>query len=302
MIGTAAENGLRLKESTTPAAGCKALFILAKPGIVTAIAFSGFTGMVVAGQGLPEARTGCACVACLLLMAAGSALINSVLDRRMDRQMARLTKRSLALTRLGVAPAVAISLALTTFAVGIASALLNARTALLLVVAALGYALYYTLILKRNTPWAAVLGGVPGALPVLIGQAAVTARPDAGSLALFLIMLIWQPPHFWLLSLGHKDQYRMAGVPVLPLIKGDRFTRICIYLGVGALLPASLLLSYGMLRSAVGTACVLLLGGCYLVACGTFMHTFVNYRAAFRCSIGYILLLFTIIVADICLS
>jgi protoheme IX farnesyltransferase len=301
MIGAATENGLQLKESTTFSGGCAALFILTKPGIVAAVTLSGFTGMVMAGRGLPEIVTGFACVASLLLMAAGSALMNSVLDRRMDRQMARLTTRSAALGRIGTGPVIAAAITLTISAVVIALALLNARVALLLVAAAIGYTLYYTLILKRRSPWAAVLGGLPGALPVLIGHAAITARPDTGCLALFLIMLIWQPPHFWLLSLAHREEYRAAGVPVLPLIKGDQVTKFCIYLGVSALLPASLLLRYGGPCSTICTACAFLLGGSYLLACRHFITGSVNYRAAFRGSIAYLLLLFTLIIADLCL-
>lgn len=107
---------------------------------------------------------------------------------------------------------------------------------------ALSNTLYHTLSLKRHPHWAAVLEGLPGAFPVLIGHAAVTATPGRASLALFLIMPIWQPPHFWLLSLSNREEYRAAGVPVLPLVKGERFTKSCTYLGVAALMPASLLL------------------------------------------------------------
>lgn len=301
MIETATGNGLRLKESTTFSSGCAALFILTKPGIVAAVALSGFTGMVLAGRGLPETGTGFACVACLLLMAAGSALTNCVLDRSMDRQMARLTLRSAALGQVGTGISIAAAITLTASAVAIAWVLLNATVALLLVAAAIGYTLYYTLFLKRRSPWAAVLGGLPGALPVLIGHAAVTARPDTGSLALFLIMLIWQPPHFWLLSLSHREEYRAAGVPVLPLVKGDRLTKLCIYLGVSALMPASLLLRLGGPCSIVCAACAFLLGAGYLLACRHFITEGANYRAAFRGSIVYLLLLFTLIIANLCL-
>lgn len=302
MIRTATQNGLQLKESTRPDSACGALLILAKPGIVAAVTFSGFTGMVVAGRGLPEAEIAIPCIASLLLMAAGSAIINCVLDRRMDELMERVTVRSAALRRVGTGPALASAIGLTTAAVAIASALLSPRAALLLVAAALSYTFYYTLFLKRHTHWAAVLGGLPGAFPVLIGHAAVTAQPDRASLALFLIMLIWQPPHFWLLSLSHRDEYRAAGVPVLPLVKGDRFTKGCIRVGVTALIPASLLLWFHGPCSTGYAACASLLGGCYLVACEYFMTGGFNYRAAFRGSIAYILLLFALIITDLCLQ
>ncbi|HBG05821.1 MAG: protoheme IX farnesyltransferase [Geobacteraceae bacterium GWC2_58_44] len=299
MISSATGN--RLKESPGLFNLCCALFVLSKPGIVAAVTFSGFTGMVVAGRGLPEPGIGVPCLASLLLMSAGSAVTNSVLDRRMDAQMERLTLRSAALRQVGAGPALAAALGLTSAAVAIAAALLSTRTALLLIAAALSYTLYYTLFLKRHTHWAAVMGGLPGAFPALIGHAAVAARPDWTSLALFLIMLLWQPPHFWLLSLSHREEYRAAGVPILPLVKGERFTKSCIYLGIAALIPASVLLRFGGPCSTGYAGCALLLGICYLLACRFLMANGARYREAFRCSIAYILLLFTLIIVDICL-
>jgi heme o synthase len=300
MIKTADGTELAAKEAVEPPGLCEAFFILAKPGIVAAVTFSGITGMIVGGRGLPPLDTGIACAASLLLMAAGSALTNSVLDRKMDQQMARLTLRSAALKRVGTAKAALAAVALTTAAVALAAASLSTAAAILLVAAALSYTLYYTLFLKRHTPWAAVLGGLPGALPILIGQAAVAPHADPGSLALFLIMLIWQPPHFWLLSLSHRDEYGAAGVPVLPLVKGDSFTRTCIYLGVAALTPATLLLHYFGPCSASFAAFAFIAGGIYLAACHCYLVE-ERFRAAFRSSILYILSLFVVIVADLCL-
>lgn len=283
-----------------PSGLCGSLFILAKPGIVAAVTVSGLIGMIVAGKGLPAPGTGFAAAASLLLMAAGSALTNSVLDREMDRQMERLSLRSAALRRVGLAKAAAAAVSLTAAAVALAFAALNTATALLLVAASASYIVYYTLFLKRHTPWAALLGGLPGALPVLVGHAAVNPHPDMASLALFLIMLIWQPPHFWLLSLSHREEYRAAGVPVLPVVKGEDFTKACIYLGVAALIPASLLLHYIGPCSSGYAACTFLFGCCYLVACHFFM-TGDRHRAAFRGSILYLLSLFAVITVDLCL-
>jgi len=301
MIRTVTDNRVQLAESVRLSSTCAALFILAKPGIVAAVALSGFTGMVVAARGLPAPEIALPCVASLLLMSAGSAITNSVLDRRMDKQMERLKIRSAALRQVGSRPALATAIALTTAAVTLAAALLNIRTVLLLIAAALSYTLYYTLFLKRHTHWAAVLGALPGAFPVLIGHAAVTAKPDWASFGLFLIMLVWQPPHFWLLSLSHREEYRAAGVPVLPLVKGDLFTKHCIYLGIASLVPASLLLRYLGPCSTGYAICAFLLGSCYLFTCQHFTANGAKSRVAFRCSIAYILLLFTLIIADLCL-
>jgi heme o synthase len=305
MIRAAEQKAFQVKESEEPQGTLSALFILAKPGIVAAVTLSGFTGMVVAGRALPDAATAAACLASLFLMATGSAIINCVLDRRMDEQMERVSARSAALKRVGTAPALGTATLLTTAAVALASSLLSSRVALLLLAASLSYTLYYTLFLKRHTPWAALLGGLPGAFPVLIGHAAVSPQPGRASFALFLVMLIWQPSHFWLLSLSHQEEYRAAGVPVLPLVRGVKFTRACIYLGVSLLLPASLLLHYAGPCSSWYAACATLLGAGYLLACHSFLSATpdrgVNYRAAFRSSILYILVLFGLIIADLSL-
>ena len=131
MIRTAAQSGLQLKERSTLPGAFSALFMLAKPGIAAAVTLSGFAGMVVAGRALPEARTAGCGLASLLLMAVGSALFNSVLDRRMDRRMKRLARRNAALERLGSGPALACAAALTCAALAIASAGLNAQVVLL---------------------------------------------------------------------------------------------------------------------------------------------------------------------------
>lgn len=305
MIRTAEQKSFEEKESEAPQGAFSALFILAKPGIVAAVTLSGFTGMVVAGRGLPDIATAASCLVSLILMATGSAIINCVMDRRMDEQMERVSARSAALRRVGAAPALATAMLLTTAAVALSSSLLSSRVALLLLAASLSYTLYYTLFLKRHTPWAALLGGLPGAFPVLIGHAAISAHPGRASLALFVIMLIWQPPHFWLLSLAHQEEYRAAGVPVLPLVKGERFTSRCIYLGVAALVPASLLLHYAGPCSSWYAACATLLGASYLLLCHNVIFgercKDAGYRVAFRGSIIYILMLFGLIIADLSL-
>jgi len=300
MIRSATGERVQQKEGAGLPGTCAALCILAKPGITAALTFSGFTGMVLAARGLPPPDLAFPALSSLLLMSAGSALGNTLLDRRMDLQMERLTLRSQALRQVGAGPALTFAIVLTAAALAIASALLSTRAALLLLAAALSYLLYYTLFLKRHTHWAAVLGGLPGALPVLIGHAAVAPHPDWASLALFLIMLIWQPPHFWLLALAHREEYRAAGVPVLPLVKGERFTRSCIYAGLAALVPASLLLALPGPCSPGYAACAFALASCYLAACHHLMQS-ARYRAAFRGSIAYLLLLFLLIIADLSL-
>jgi heme o synthase len=299
MIRTAAGNALQLKERSTLQGICNALFILSKPGIVAAVTLSGFSAMVLAGRGLPEPRLAFSCLASLLLMAVGSALANSVLDRRMDQRMERLAPRSAALQRIGAGPALLAAAALTCGALTLASAELNSRVVLLLLIASSSYALCYTLVLKPFTHWAAVWGGIPGALPVLIGDAAVRSAPDGASLALFLILLLWQPPHFWLLSLAHLEEYRAAGVPVLPLVKGVRCTKASIILFALALIPASLLPWCVGPCSRGYALCAFALGAAFLLACRRYLNAGGDYRPLFRGSIGYLVALLSVICIDL---
>jgi heme o synthase len=301
MNRSAAQNWVQLTERSGFLGVCGALLVLAKPGIVAAVTLSGFTGMVLAARGLPEARSACACVASLLLMALGAALVNSVLDRRLDRRMERLAGRNAALQRIGAGPALATAALLSCAALAIASAQLNTGAVLLLAAASLSYGLCYTVLLKPYTHWAAVFGGLPGALPVLVGSTAVHSAPDSASLTLFLVMLIWQPPHFWLLALTHVKDYRAAGVPVLPLVRGESFSKACIVTCVLALIPVSLRLWYAGPCSQRYAACALMLGVCFLLACLQWLHNGRDCRTLFRGSIVYLLLLLAAIIVDLTL-
>jgi len=299
MIRVAAPAALQLKERSTPNGACSALLTLTKPGIVAAVTLSGFAAMVLAGNGLPETRTALSCLASLLLMAVGAALTNSVLDQRMDQRMERLALRSAALKRIGAGSALVSAAVSTCAALTIASAELNARVVLLLLAASLSYVLFYTLMLKPYTHWAAIWGGIPGAIPVLVGSAAVSTAPDSATLALFLILLLWQPPHFWLLSLAHMEEYQAAGVPVLPLRKGIGFTKRSICLGALALIPASLLPWSAGPCSRAYALCALALGSLFLLVCCYYLYFRSDYRPLFRGSILYLTLLLTGIIIDL---
>jgi protoheme IX farnesyltransferase len=156
----------------------------------------------------------------------------------------------------------------------------------------------YTLYLKRRSPFGAVPGGIPGALPVLIGCAASagTLRPEA--LALFALMLLWQPAHFWLLALACREDYRAAGIPVLPVVLGERYAKALIFLYATALVPASLALSFMGAASAPFCAFAALDGAAFLAACWRFTIRSDRHMKAFRASILYLALLLLAVVAD----
>ncbi len=276
--------------------------LLFKPGVVAAVALTGFAGMVLAQRGLPDAGTVVLTLSCLLGAAGGSAALNAVFDEAMDEKMPRLSRRVAALRSLGrnrvaglAAAAVAVSL--------VASALwLNPLVCLLLAAAAGGYAVLYTMVWKRRSPYGTVPGAVPGALPVLIGYAAVDPRLGIDGTILFLFLLLWQPPHFWALALKYQEEYRAAGVPVLPVAFGEPYTKALIFLYAAALPPLSLALwALGGLSPFFGWASFLLGGGFLAVYYRDTVATR-RYGRAFAASIVYLALIMAALLADILFS
>jgi len=176
---------------------------------------------------------------------------------------------------------------------------LNATTCLLLAAAAGGYAVLYTLVWKRRSPYGTIPGAVPGALPVLIGYAAVNPRLGMDGVLLFLILVLWQPPHFWALALRHQAEYRAAGVPVLPVAFGEPYTKVLIFLYAGALLPLSLSLwALGYLSARFGWA-AFLLGTGFLVEFYRDTVASRRFGRAFAASIVYLVLLLLALLADV---
>jgi protoheme IX farnesyltransferase len=276
-----------------------ALVRLAKPGIVTAVLLAGYAGMATAARGLPEPRAAATCLASLLLAAAGSAMLNGLLDAPLDRKMGRLRGRVTALDTVGSTRLLCVALACIAVALSLALIGLNRLAFLLVLAAVILYSVLYTLILKRRSPWGAVPGGIPGALPVLIGQAAVTGSIDMAGLTLFTVIFLWQPPHFWVLALHHEDDYRAAALPVLPVACGEGYTRVLILLYVTALLPATLALPLTGCCSPLFAAMAAALWLWFLAACCRHAVRARRYDRAFRASVIYLTLLLAAVILDI---
>ncbi|GFO69752.1 protoheme IX farnesyltransferase [Geomonas limicola] len=276
---------------------CRALVHLGKPGIVLAVVLSGYAGMVLAVDHLPDPAPALYGLAALFLTAFGAALFNSLMERHRDRSMQRLAQRNAALQLLGV-PTIA-TVAGGAICAGLATAwqTLDPQVTVLILLALFSYVVIYTRILKPASPWAAVLGGLPGALPVLVGSAAISPDFSSSVYWLFLVLLFWQPPHFWLLALDHLSDYRLAGIPVLPLIANPAVTRRAILIGIGCLIPSSLCLCWFgtcSLYYALGAA---LLGSWFLIATRASLHG-KHPRPAFVLSILYLVCLLTLIIID----
>jgi protoheme IX farnesyltransferase len=284
-----------------PTGLARAFFLLMKPGIVAAVLLAGFAGMVLAARGLPGARTAGLCLLALLLAAAGSAMLNGCFDAPFDRKMARLEGRVNALDRVGANRLLMMALACIAAALILTLTALNWLTFFLILAAVLSYAVVYTLRLKRRSAWGAVPGGIPGALPVLIGQAAVAGVIDPAGILLFTVIFLWQPPHFWLLALRHQDDYRDAGIPVLPVTRGEGYAKAVVLLYAAALFPATLALpALGHCSGGFAVAAgVLWLY--FMIACCRHAVVARRFDLAFRASIVYLTLLLAAVTLDISL-
>ncbi len=273
-----------------------------KPGIQAAVLLAGFTGMVLAGRGWPDARICLACLAGLFLAGAGSAMLNGLIDADPDRRMVRLRTRVAALEKAGKGRVLVAALAMIAFSSLLAGHYLDSLTLALILAAALSYTLLYTFGVKRRSPWGAVIGGIPGALPVLIGHTAIAHSIRLDGMILFLVMLLWQPPHFWTLALEYRRDYRAAGIPVLSITHGMRYAELLVFIYVSALIPASLLLwLFGFCSAWYGSA-ALICGVSFLWACYSFIIKTDRFAMAFNASIIYLVLLFMAIIGDLCLG
>jgi heme o synthase len=279
-----------------------ATLLLARPGIVAATVLSGFTGMVVTGRGLPPVGAASALITAVALAAAGSAMINALIEEQSDRKMSRLTRRVAALERLGRQRAVLIALSLAVTSALCSILHLNRTASLLIVASILTYTILYTALCKHRSPWGTLIGGIPGALPPLIGASAVAPGIDTGGLLLFLIIFLWQQPHFWALALHCRDDYRRADIPVLPLVHGERTALLLIVGFTLLLLPATLSpWMCGICGTFYGVA-ALALWAFFFGA--IIMETTLRrrFRQAFICSIIYLSLLQLGAIIDICFA
>ena len=203
---------------------------LTKPRVVLLIVFTAVVGMFLSVPGWPGLAALLFGTLGIGLAASSAAVVNHVLDSRIDRQMTRTRGRPLPQGRLSEARAYAFALVLCVLSMLILLLLVNPLTAALTFLSLIGYAVVYTVYLKRATPQNIVIGGAAGAAPPVLGWTAVTGEVHADALLLFLIVFVWTPPHFWALAIARRDDYEKVGIPMLPVTHGDEFTRQFILL------------------------------------------------------------------------
>lgn len=234
------------------------------------------------------------------LCAAGAAVVNHVVDRRIDAQMARTHHRPIAQGRVPPVAALSFALLLALSGQALLFIFINALTAWLTLASLLGYAVIYTGFLKRATPQNIVIGGLAGAAPPLLGWVAVTGQVSAEPLLLVLIIFAWTPPHFWALAIHRKAEYARVEIPMLPVTHGEHYTKLHIVLYTCILLAVSLLPYVIHMSSLLYLLCALALGLRFLrwswvLYRGTRPHAAID---TFKYSVWYLFLLFIALLAD----
>ena len=198
---------------------------LTKPKVVMLIVFTAIVGMVLAVPGWPGLTPLVVGSLGIGFAASSAAVINHVLDSRIDIQMSRTHNRPIAQGRLSDFQALVFAFVLCAIAMLMLWFVINPLTAVLTFASLIGYAIIYTVFLKRATPQNIVIGGAAGAAPPVLGWTAVTGEIHSDALLLFLIIFTWTPPHFWALAIAKLEDYERVGIPMLPVTHGEEFTR-----------------------------------------------------------------------------
>ena len=275
-----------------------ALLQLSKPGIVLAETVACLAGFLLASPAHAESITLFSTLLSLIMAAGGAAMANCLLEAEPDRRVDRLAERSHALETAGKGLTLAVALMLIGGSMLISATRLNGLTALLLASGVASYLFLYTCWLKRRSSWGFLSGGVPGALPPLVGGAALTGCISGAPLLLSLIIFLWQPPHFWFLALQYRNQYRQAGIPILPLTHGDRLTKCLIMFSAIALLPCTVALRLNGSCSTGFAATALLAGILFPLLCHRFLYRASDYLKGHFTSLAYLAVILTAIIAD----
>lgn len=204
--------------------------VLCKPKVVVVMLLTALVGMLLAAPGLPSLSAVVFGLIGIAMASGSAAAINHVMDHKIDERMARTQGRPLPQGKMSLMQALFFAAVIGVLGISILVFLVNPLTAWLTVAALMGYAVIYTVWLKRATPQNIVIGGIAGAAPPLLGWTAVTGVIEPDSLLLVLIIFAWTPPHFWALCIARKADYEKAGIPMLPVTHGVAYTRIQIVL------------------------------------------------------------------------
>ncbi len=285
--------------TAAPLASTRDYLTLTKPRIMTLLLLTGAAGMFVGAQGIPPAGLFVVTMVGLALACGGASALNHVLDRDIDALMGSRTEaRPVAAGRVTPEQALEFGILLSALSFALLASAVNVLTAVLALVGNLFYVVVYTRWLKRSTPQNIVIGGAAGAVPPLVGYAAATGSLALPALWLFLIVFLWTPPHFWALALMIKNAYAAAGVPMLPVVRGDRETARQIVLYSIAMVAFTVVV--GISLGPLYTAAAVVLGAVFLVLALLLRRDLSRARAKvlFHYSLLYLALLFVAAALD----
>ncbi len=286
--------------SATLRAGWRDYLELCKPKVVALIVFTALVGMLLAAPGVVPLDSFAFGLLGIALASGSAAAVNHVVDQKIDAIMGRTKGRPLPQGAVGSADALLFAVVIGALAMFLLVAFVNVLTAVLTFMSLIGYAVVYTMFLKRATPQNIVIGGAAGAAPPLLGWCAVTGSVDPGALLLFLIIFTWTPPHFWALAIHRSEEYAKVGMPMLPVTHGHAFTRVQI------LFYTVLLLLVTLLPYGYGMSGGFYLGGALVLGLGFLYYAVRLYQAddermpmkTFGYSIIYLMALFAFLLID----
>jgi len=273
---------------------------LTKPRVVSLIVFCAAIGMFLATPGMVPLGLLLSAIIGIWLVAGSAAAVNCLVEQKIDAVMSRTRGRPLPRGELTSRQTLVFAAAIGGAGLWMLYALVNPLTMWLTFATFIGYAVIYTVLLKPSTPQNIVIGGASGAMPPVLGWAAVTGDVAPEALLLFLIIFAWTPPHFWALALYRTEDFAKAGLPMLPVTHGQRFTRLYVLLYTLVLFASALLpFAYGM-SGWIYLAAALTLSGVFVAYA---VRLYVAYsdalaRRTFRYSIAYLALLFAALLVD----
>ena len=278
----------------------RAFYALTKPRVVSLILLTAVIGMFLATPGMVPPGLLAAATLGIALVAGAAAAINCLVERKLDALMRRTRWRPLVRGELGTRETLVFAGLIGGSGLWILAYYVNQLTMWLTLATFVGYAVIYTLLLKPATPQNIVIGGASGAMPPVLGWAAVTGQVSTEAMLLFLIIFAWTPPHFWSLALYRTEDYARAGVPMLPVTHGAHYTRLQVLLYTLILFAVSLLPYVVQMSGLAYLVAALALGGFFIAYA---LRIYFNYSDAlaqrtFRYSIAYLALLFTALLVD----
>jgi heme o synthase len=273
---------------------------LTKPRVVQLIVFCAVIGMLMAAPGLPDITLALAATAGIWLVAAAAAAFNCLVEQHIDARMARTAWRPTARGQLTNAQTLSFSALLCAAGSALLYFMVNPLTMWLTFATFVGYAVVYTVVLKPMTPQNIVIGGASGAMPPVLGWAAIRGDVGAEAMIMCLIIFLWTPPHFWALALYRAEDYRKSGLPMLPVTHGAEFTRLHVLLYTLVLFAGALLPFVSGMSGAIYLAAAVALNAVFVGYAWRLWRDYSDAlaRKTFRYSIVYLSLLFAALLVD----